>query len=1216
MKMTENKFEQLITHAESEILDFKQEGYDLQQKKGRNAFTKDVLAMANTPREQSACIVFGVKWTPESGSVVVGLNRQLDDVGLQNAFRRDRIQPTPGFIYTPLEFKGKQVGVLEIPVSNYGPCTSTIDLDEKIQAGKIYYRSGTKNDIATGIKIKEIVNWFQNEHTDAYENKETNSWHQFLNTVRYFEQESAYLLTVDRITSDKAPIYALGMIPWRAVIDFDPDSEVSGFLNYVAGTLERHRVIHRTVRGQYQIQPEPGTHWFFARGLSGRENTLIKEDNHNTWLRAYKRELGKQLELIAGAISPSPVIVVVLWSEVNLRNYLRTLLEELHGEFGNAVKMIVVSDDEQSFRELVEEQEASFVRMSLRSLCHGVQDHYADLHNGDNERYILPSPSGAPIEVMPNDWLWIRESLELMHRSIGLHGGDDDALTYRLGADISWRNLHFRHDCDRDITAMIHSQVESDLKKRQIVRVNIYHSPGSGGTTVGKRVAWDLHRIFPVGILRKCTPEDAVNKIAKIAALTENSVLVIVDGGQHSDREIDDLYELLKARQTPVVLLQVLRRFKQQKSGKRQFWLDAKLTNNEADRFREVYSKSVPEKREQLAQLARRHSDPQRSAFFFGLTAYGSNFRGLRRYVRDRIAELTDGQCRILVYTSIAHYYGQQSIPAQAFGSILHLPPSRIVQFSAAFVDQARQSLDLLVENKNSEWRTAHHLIALEIMQQCLAPQGSQEYDKVWQQNLSIRSKDFINFCRAEELPISDRLLELIRRVFIYRDNNEMIGTERVAQNQFSQLIEDIPSSHGKIEVLRHLTECFPMEAHFHAHMGRLLSQYNEHSGAIECIDYALSMQSDDHVLHHMRGMVLRQRMKTESEVSVEQLIDTANKATESFEEARRLHPDQAHSYISEVQMLIQLVDQVAGKRGRDVINDVLTRPNTNPFLRRALERAEDLLDQVDHLYAGEPPSSYVTNCRARLQIFYGNFQKALQAWDNLLSRPEVAKSPIRRQIVWTILRRHTGNWMNVSDREKERIRRLLEENLSEDAKDSTSLRLWIRAIRYTPTPPSLDSIIEKIGYWKTNTGVLEAAYYLYVLHMLRALSGSTQGVADAERALDECRMLARFRRDRTRSFEWIGSGKGISGLVHQSRLGDWVDNFWESTDALVRVNGRISSIDAPQKGFVELNGGIKAFFVPAKSGFQSGRDENVFVHFYLGFSYDGPRAWDVQRVE
>ena len=1209
--MTENEFQQLIERAENETLDFK-ESYDLSN--SRNEFIKDVLAMANTPRDQPAHIVLGVRWTPESASTVVGLEHQLDDADLQDKFGQDRVQPIPRFTYTPLQFRGKQVGVLEIPVGREGPYTSLKDF-EGLQAGAVYYRQGTKNTRAVGSELRRIFVWFQNGDVDGSTEQRTESWHQFFEAVHHFEQGTTYLLAVDRISSQTpAPVHALGMPPWRVVVDFDPDSEASGFLSCVAGTLGLHRVIHRVVRGQYQVQPEPGTHWFFARGLSGLQDTL-SEGNHRIWLRGYKKELGLQLERVAGAISPSPVVALVLWSDVSLRKHLRTLMEELYGAFGDAVEIVIVAEDEPSFAALAEDEGATFVRMNLRSLYNGVAVHYADLHGGDDERCVLPSSSGAPIEVESKDWLWLSEDLDLIHRSIGLTG-DDDATEYRLGADVSWRNLHLHHDCDRDITPTVRSQVETDLLSRQTVRINIYHAPGSGGTTIGRRVAWDLHNTFPVGILRRGISSDTARRLAKVTALTDSSVLVIVDGGQHSEGEIDDLYDRLKADQTPAVLLQVLRRrFRPPRSrGSRQFWLDMPLTDREADRFRVAYTEAVPTKQRALSELARQNNAQQRNAFFFGLTAFGQDFRGLRPYVERRMVGLIDDQKRILVYIAIAHYYGQQSVPAQAFTSLLGLPQSKTLDMTAAFANGA-QALELLIGDQKAEWRTAHHFIALEIMQQVLAP-DSQEREEVWKQNLSLWSKDFASFCQNDEYPTSDLLLELVRRVFIYRDNTEVLGTEGAAQSQFAQLIEDIPSSHGRIEVLRHLTERFPLEAHFHAHLGRLLSLTSEHDIALECADRALSLQPHDQSLHHMRGMVLRQNMraKAEEDTPIKNLIDIAKEATESFEEARRLRPDREHGYVSEVQMLIFLLDH-AKKDRQDVMRSVLAQPNTDPFLRRALEKAEDLLDQVHHLYAGERPSRYVEDCRAKMQNLYGNYQTALQVWDNLLSRPEVAKPLVRRQIVWTLLKRRDDVWENIPDKEIDRIRWLLEENLEEESNDSTSLRLWLRAIRQSRMPPSLDSIIEKVSYWKANTGALDAAYYLYVLHTLRALTGSSQGAADAEQALDECQTLARFRRDRTRSFEWIGPGEGISTLIHQSRLGDWVENFWESADVLVRLDGRISSIDAPQKGFLELSGGIKAFFVPAKSGFQSGRDENMPVSCYLGFSYEGPRAWDVRQV-
>ncbi|EAT59654.1 ATP-binding protein [Chlorobium ferrooxidans] len=1211
--MKEFELRQIISRAESESLDFKAEGYDL--KGSRNAFVKDVLAMANTPRDVTAYIVFGVRWTPESGSTVVGMSCQLDDVELQDAFGNGRVQPNPRFVYTPIEFDGKQIGILEIPVEKDGPYTPVKDYDG-LQAGVVYYRRGTQNDRAVGSELRRIWTWFQNGDVGIPEGQSEDTWLRFFDAVHHFEYGTKYLLALDYVSSiASAPVHALGIPPWRAVIDFDPKSDISGFLSCIGGSISRHRVIHRVVRGEYRVQPEPGTHWFFARGLYGRSETLAV-GNHRDWLKSYKREISIQLDRLARDISPSPVVAMLLWSNPTLSNHLRTLIEELYGAFGDTVEVVVVSIDAPSFESIAEDAGATFVKMSFRCLCNGIAVHYADQQNANDDRCVLPSLSGAPIEVDASDFLWLSEDLELVHRNSGLKGNDDPA-NFRRGAEVSWRNLHLRHDCDRDCTQLLRRQIEADLQRRQTIRINLYHLPGSGGSTVGRRVAWDLHGSIPVCILKSCSPQDTAERISKIAALTESSILVIVDGGQHSEREIDDLYEFLKANHTPVVLLQVLRRFQSQKPGNRQFWLDSQLTDAEADRFRDAYGKEVPFKKVQLNELARHRNNPQRNAFFFGLTAFGKDFRGLELYVDRRIGSLTEKQQRILVYIAMAHYYGQQSVPVQAFARLLGLPQSKTIDFHAAFADNKSPALDLLVEMEPGEWRTAHHLIALEIMQQVMVPIDNQQRDAVWRQALSTRGKDFADFCRGDERTSSDRLLELVRRVFVYRDNIEVLGTERAAQRRFAQLVEDIPSSNGKIDLLRHLTTCFPLEAHFHAHLGRFLGLNGEYDEALKCIDFAISLQSSDHILHHMRGMVLRQKLKADWDAgaTVAQIVETAKDASESFEIARNLRSDMEHGYISEVQMLIDLVDR-AGNHRQDVIREVLARPETNPFLKQALERAEDLLDQVQHLFAGEDPSKYVLECRARLQRIYGNYQTALQAWDSLLSRPEVAKSAVRRQLVWTILRRRDGVWEKLTDKETDRIRTLLEDNLEEDVYDTTSLRLWLRVIRQSHTPPSLDSIIEKVSYWKVNTGALDAAYYLYVLHTLRALKGSNQGAADAERALEECRMLARFRRDRTRSFEWVGRGDGVATLIHQSQLGEWDGDFWELTNSLDRINGRIASIDGPQKGLIELDGGVFAFFVPARAGVLFGKDENVPITCFLGFSYDGPRAWGVQRID
>ena len=197
------------------------------------------------------------------------------------------------------------------------------------------------------------------------------------------------------------------------------------------------------------------------------------------------------------------------------------------------------------------------------------------------------------------------------------------------------------------------------------------------------------------------------------------------------------------------------------------------------------------------------------------------------------------------------------------------------------------------------------------------------------------------------------------------------------------------------------------------------------------------------------------------------------------------------------------------------------------------------------------------------------------------------------------------------------RAKSLIEDNLDEEPNNDRDMRIWVQIARRVPHPPSIESVIEKVSYWKTNSDSIDATYYLYVFNAILALEGSILASELVSQYLEECRSRARLRRNRTKSFEWVGPGDGLSKVVHHSRLGEWdrKSDFWMDVRPLSRVIGRISRIRGSEAGHIEVAGGISAFFVPAKGGYALGRSENQAVEFYLGFSYEGLRAWDVKPV-
>lgn len=230
---------------------------------------------------------------------------------------------------------------------------------------------------------------------------------------------------------------------------------------------------------------------------------------------------------------------------------------------------------------------------------------------------------------------------------------------------------------------------------------------------------------------------------------------------------------------------------------------------------------------------------------------------------------------------------------------------------------------------------------------------------------------------------------------------------------------------------------------------------------------------------------------------------------------------------------------------------------------------------------------------------------------------------PVRRQIVRAYLNRKERDWTSVPQQEIERIIDLMEDNLQEEPGSDRNIRLWFRAIRYSPRQ-NIDAVLDRLATWKAVGDAQEAYFYLYVLHVLKAIDGS---MVERERSREFIKQSAdksRYRRNRTVSHEWFGEGDGLHRLIHYSELGEWDRRkiFYERESKLARIEGRISHIKGPEAGTIELSScGLPVFFVPARVKVKdrvSGvtKDHvNLQMSFYLGFSYDGLRAWSVEEV-
>ncbi len=148
--ISESKLRELLHDnvPESSTLDFKRDLYRLDKKDGddlRSKFIKDILSMANTPREQASYIVIGVTANPNGTKTLVGVpGDHPDDAKLQQTLNLAKVQPKPEFSYQAIRVDGLSYGVIEIPLQNHGPYIPTENYGV-LRSSHVYFRSSSRS---------------------------------------------------------------------------------------------------------------------------------------------------------------------------------------------------------------------------------------------------------------------------------------------------------------------------------------------------------------------------------------------------------------------------------------------------------------------------------------------------------------------------------------------------------------------------------------------------------------------------------------------------------------------------------------------------------------------------------------------------------------------------------------------------------------------------------------------------------------------------------------------------------------------------------------------------------------------------------------------------------------------------------------------------------------------------------------------------------------
>jgi hypothetical protein len=149
----------LIGQSEGPTLDFKFGPIRLDSDFFKAAFIKDVVCMANTPREGSSYIIIGVRCNTDGSKEIIEGIEHPDDANLQTLIG-GKVRPIPLFHYRTITYTGKTLGIIEIFPRRGGPFLPIWGFEHKLRPGIVYFRRGSINDEAKDPEdLSDIVRW-------------------------------------------------------------------------------------------------------------------------------------------------------------------------------------------------------------------------------------------------------------------------------------------------------------------------------------------------------------------------------------------------------------------------------------------------------------------------------------------------------------------------------------------------------------------------------------------------------------------------------------------------------------------------------------------------------------------------------------------------------------------------------------------------------------------------------------------------------------------------------------------------------------------------------------------------------------------------------------------------------------------------------------------------------------------------------------------------
>ena len=324
---------------------------------------------------------------------------------------------------------------------------------------------------------------------------------------------------------------------------------------------------------------------------------------------------------------------------------------------------------------------------------------------------------------------YYRTSVELVYSGIENDDGDCDfGVSFYRGNEIKWRDIANR--CDLDLDENYSEQMQEFRRELienppRIRRLKLVHGAGAGGTTLSKRILWDLKETTPAMRLLHYT-EKTADILLEIYRKTGKVLLLSVEIGStvinHDD--LESLISAVASENGKLWILQVERSHSRQADTEEQVHnyieLQDTLKLPTARRFFDKFRQMTTDYRRHdiLNHITNLTEDiwmAQRSPFFYGFYTFQEEYN--LEHIQRTVAECDQTVQELLSDMALMTIYSQNiGIPIYEM-TIRLLGSDEMSIAPAAVLDQINPAVVKIIVYRESGLRICHKIIAEKILE-------------------------------------------------------------------------------------------------------------------------------------------------------------------------------------------------------------------------------------------------------------------------------------------------------------------------------------------------------------------------------------------------------------------------------------------------------------------------------------------------------------------